>query len=946
MNTKARLCVSVAAMTLVTVTPATAQTSDNATRKTEVGGQDLPKPTTASDQNANPAAPQPSLQESPTEGDGEIVVTGLRRSLQSAQAIKRNSDGIVDAIVAEDIGKLPDTFASSALARVSGVQVTRGGGESAGVTVRGLPDLSTTYNGREIFTAEGRFVQIQDFPAGTVAALEVYKSGTANLIEGGIGGQVNVRGRRPFDFNGFELSGSLNGVNWQQSGKMSWNGNLLVSDRWNTGIGEMGLLVNASYVGINFLDSLREQSLVIGTTNAANTPGTVGGVRYPDAQSIFLGYGKRWRPSANAAFQWKPTPELEIYVDGLYQGYRGRDSNRFMFVPIFGGPDFQLANLTTRAGSPNVAQSATVTGANAPDGYYGSANGTTNTYQAGGGAIWKHDNLQISGDIAYTDSTYTFDLVNIDYTFRSSPVRNVVFESPGTDGGPSLNLVNFDLTNPANYLSRGLFQEYLKVGGKDIQSRVDVQYDVGEGLLKRLQFGVRYNDRDANRDRGAPYIFNLPAQLPITALPVATESTLAGFAYNSTFPIRTFTAIPSSSIRDNLVALRTFYGAPAGRPEFNPSENFRANEKALAAYAQVKYGFDVGNAVVDGVVGLRAVRTKNRTSGFLRDETSPGVFVITPVTAKNEYTDYLPNVSARIAANDQLQMRLAYTQTRTRPNFFDLNPALTVGSPPTIDPNNPPNPNDPNSNVRTINAGNPNLSPLTSNNYDASLEWYFSRTGSLTGAIFRRDAQGFISNTTVFTNDPTYGRVRFTQPENTGATRFQGVEVGFTSFLDIDGLPDWAKGFGLQANGTYVDSKGDLASTLATSPNVAGQQQRFNGVSKWTYNLVGLYERPFFSARVAYNFRSDFVQYYSQEPLDVDVNGAQRTGGVIEKARGQLDLSATVTPVPSVTLAFDIVNVLGNPIRRYRQFDDAGDQFARQIFYLERTYSLGVRFRF
>ena len=103
MNAKARLCASaagiaLATVALATVTPATAQISGATPNNTQAGGQDLPKPTTASDQNANPAAPQPSLQESPTEGDGEIVVTGLRRSLQSAQAIKRNSDGIVDAI--------------------------------------------------------------------------------------------------------------------------------------------------------------------------------------------------------------------------------------------------------------------------------------------------------------------------------------------------------------------------------------------------------------------------------------------------------------------------------------------------------------------------------------------------------------------------------------------------------------------------------------------------------------------------------------------------------------------------------------------------------------------------------------------------------------------------------------------------------------------------------
>jgi iron complex outermembrane recepter protein len=873
--------------------------------------------------------------------DETIVVTGLRRSLESAAAIKRNSDAIVDAIVAEDIGKLPDTFASSALARVSGVNVTRGGGESAGVTVRGLPDISTTYNGREIFTAEGRFVQIQDFPAGTVAALEVFKSSTANLIEGGIGGQVNVRGRRPFDFKGFELSGSLNGVSWDQSDDLSWNGNLLISNRWDTGIGEIGVLVNASYVGINFLDSTREQSLVIGTTNPGNAPGTAGGVRFPDAQALFYGYGDRYRPSMNAAVQWRPTPELEIYVDGLYQGFRSKDENRFMFVPIFGG-GMTLTNLTTREGSPNIAQSATVTNAFRPDGFWGSFRGKTDTYQVGGGAIWKRDKLTISGDIAYTDSTFTLDGVNIDYSFATSPVRNVVFELPDNDGGPSFNFVDFDVTDPANFISRGLFQEYLVVSGKDIQSRADVSYDLDAGFLQRLQFGVRFNDRDAERDRGAPYIYNEFLRIPISALPVALENTRPGFDFNNGFPVRTFVSIPEASIRENLPELRAFYGAPAGLPAFNPTENFRANEKAYAAYGQIKYGFDLSNGmVIDGLVGLRAIKTKTRISGFVRDEEDPTNPVFTPVTAENDYTDYLPNVSARVAFSNELQLRLAYTQTRTRPNFFDLNPTITVG-PPVVNPN----PNDPNSAARNVNGGNPDLTPLTSNNYDASLEWYFSRSGSLTGALFRRDANGFITGTTVFQQDPEFGLIRLNRPENTGNTRFQGAEVAFTSFLDFEGLPEWAKGFGLQANATYIDAKGDLSERLASSPNVAGRQVRFNGVSKWAYNLVALYERPVFSARLAYNYRSDFVTFYSIEPLDVGPDGSPRTRGLVEKGRGQLDFSTTVTPIPNVTIAFDIVNLLGNPLRRYREFNDAGDQYARQILYLERTYSLGVRFRF
>ena len=878
-------------------------------------------------------------------------MTGLRRSLESAQAIKRTSDGIVDAIVAEDIGKLPDTFASSALARVSGVNVTRAAGESAGVTVRGLPDLSTTYNGREIFTAEGRFVQIQDFPAGTVAALEVYKSGTANLIEGGIGGQINVRGRRPFDFQGFELSGSLNGVAFEQSGKLDWNGNLLVSGRWDTGIGEMGLLVNASYVGLNFLDSTREQALVIARTSAAQ--GVTPGVRYPDAQALFYGGGDRYRPSVNAAFQWKPTPDLEFYLDGLYQGFRSKDSNRFLFVPIFG--DIQLSNLETRPGAADQAQSFTVANAVRPDGFFGSFNGKTDTFQGGGGAVWRRDKLQISADVAYTDSKFTLNGVNIDYAFASSPVRNVNFDV-GDDGGPSFNFGNFNPADPANYIARGFFQELLVVSGKDIQTRADLSYDLGDGLLQRIQFGVRYNDRDAARDRGAPYIDFLNGtritdqRIPIASLPVDIRASNAGFDFNNDFNVRRLAVAPSSSIRSNLTQLRSFFGAPAGLPAFNPTENFTANEKAYAAYGQIKYGFDLGDIVIDGLVGLRAIKTTTRISGFLRvlEPGQPEAFV--PTTQENSYEDYLPNVSARIGLTPEVQLRLAYTQTRTRPNFLDLNPTLTINP---LRTDNDPVVNN-NGTVttvfRTATGGNPDLRPLTSNNYDASLEWYFSRSGSLTGAIFRRDANGFIFRNLTFTDDPVYGLLRSDIPVNSGNTRFQGAEVGFTSFLDIDGLPDWAKGFGVQANGTYVDSEGDLSPNFNRLLN--NRQVPFNGVSKYSFNLVGLYERPFFSARLAYNYRSRFVTSYSTEPLDdgPSLSGSgviePRVRGLYEKARGQLDFSTTVTPIPNITVAFDIVNLLGNPLQRERDFNDAGDSFDRQIIYLERTYSLGLRFRF
>jgi iron complex outermembrane receptor protein len=944
------LSVSMTALALASISPAAAQTAP----ATGTDAQEAPKPTTASDQSASPTDPQPAAQAAPVADTGEVVVTGLRRSLQSAQAIKRTSDGIVDAIVAEDIGKLPDTFASSALQRVAGVNVTRGGGESAGVTVRGLPDLTTTYNGRQIFTAEGRFVAIQDFPAGTVAALEVYKSGTANQIEGGIAGEINVRGRKPFDFQGFELSGSVNGVLSQQSEKIVPNGNLLVSNRWNTGIGEMGLLLNVSYVGINFLDSSREQSVVIARTNQVDpnngnvsnvAPGQPAGLRFPDAQGNFLGYGARYRPSANAAFQWRPTPELEVYADGLYQGFRSKDYNRWMFIPNFGG--ITLTNVTTIPGT-NQISSATVSGAPRPDGYTGSFNGKTDTYQGGGGVNWKRDKLQISADVAYTNSKYTADLVNVDYATVGSP-SHISYFDVSQDGGPSQTFINYNIADPANFISRGLYQELTVVSGKEWQARADVSYDLDWGFLKRLQAGVRYNDRDAARDFGSIYMNNEGDNVPLTSLPGAVvRATLPGFTYNNAQPNVTYAALTRNSIRDNLPALRAFFKEPAGTVAFDPLQTFRANEKGYAAYAQLKYGFDLGGITIDGLAGLRAVKTKDRVDAVSSIQGAPnaaGVLpppVISANTAKTEYTDYLPNGSARIAFNDKLQMRLAYTKTRTRPNFIDLRPNLTLGTPPTFPAGSPClDPTSATYNSRSCarggSQGNPNLKPLTSNNYDASLEYYFSRTGFFSAAVFRHDVKGFLSTVNNVYRDPTYGLISIDQPVNLGRTRLQGAEVQFTSFLDIDGLPNWAKGFGIQANGTYIDAKGDLQQNFATSYN--NEQQRFPGVSKWAYNVVALYEKPQFSARLAYNYRSDFVSYYTFETFDPIAHPT------VEQGRGQLDASMSFTPVPNITVAFDVANLLGNPIKRDRAYD-TGDVYRRQVFYIERSYSLGVRFRF
>jgi TonB-dependent receptor len=865
--------------------------------------------------------------------DGEeIVVTGLRRSLQSAQNIRRNSEQIVDAIVAEDIGKLPDVTASAALARIPGVQANRAAGEAAEVRIRGLPDISTTYNGREIFTRDERFVAIQDFPAGSVAALEVFKSGTANQVEGGLGGQVNVRSRRPFDFTGFELSGQVNAVKFEQSGKWDWNGNILASNRWDVGDGgEFGILVNVALTNTDFLDSTRENDLFVSPRPAqAGRPAFIA----PNGSGLFYGKGDRARPSGNAAIQYKPNDKLQFYVDGLYQGYRGHDSNFWMFVPLF--DNSTLTDVVFD--NEGLPISARVNSPNAPDGFQEFRNADTDTYQIGGGVIFDvTKDLRLSGDIAWTESIYDERQVNIDYALNASPERLVVFSNPNHPGGGSFDFLNYDTTNPANYLYRGLFQrsEYRK--GEDIQIRVDAEWDTGFSALPRLQVGFRHSNRDAERSEGAVYRGTGPRPA-LSALPIPIGALRCGFVYDDFQAERCFVGASFKDVFANLDALRQFAAqtepgpGPLGAPVL--ARQYTANEKSYAGYGQLRYEFDAGFPI-DGSIGVRVVQTKSSLTGNQRNDATG---VVSEITRDNEYTDVLPNVSMRLGFLTNLQARLAYTETRTRPNFSDLSPSGSIFPPSgacqtegTSSPNC----------FQNANGGNPDLRPIESRNYDATLEYYFARQGAFTLSLFHRDVKNFIFRSTqdIAGAGQNGIRLRLDAPFNTGNGKISGFEAAFTTFFDYDWLPDFARGFGVQANYTYIDASTELAPQY--SNNQLKGQQDFPGVSKHSYNLVGMYERNKLSARLAYNWRSDFAV----EPRDIQGNQAF----LRQDSLGTLDFSASYTPVENLTIAFDALNLLAGsqPIRTYRAFAGGnGAVFPWGRKYLERVYSIGVRFRY
>ena len=912
-------------------------------------------------QDAPPAAP-PNPDAAATQGTPaastdtgpEIVVTGLRRSLQSAQNIKRSSVQIVDAVVAEDIGKLPDITVSETAARIPGIQVERFAGEASRVLLRGLDNTyyTTTYNGRDIFTAETRSVALQDFPAGAISAVEAFKTSTANLVEPGLAGLINVRSRRPFDFKGFEIAGSVWANYPKQSRDLKPNAQLLISDRWNMGAGEVGALINFSYTRLHYQDSIRRHGFFV----AHNL--TPDNLTSPDFPELHYNEGDRWRPSINGALQYR-AGNLELYAEGLWQGYREEVTDRMWQQPLWNCGQATYSNIVLRPGTNQVV-SGTVNrpGCNGdwPAGFQGATKRHTDTYQFAVGGTYDAGPLKISADLARTNSTFRLRTESVDYKINNNNFTVNWFTGLPGGSGPTFEIVGLDFADPSNYNYRGFFEDYLKAKGKDWQGRLDFEYGSNWDWLPKIQWGVRYVDRDATRRAGNRYFnannhANFFFNIPISAVPLDYQLFNSAFHGDNHKPTPdTWLAPTFESVWDNIEALRAFNlangvpcdGNPAivncdtNDPQPDPARALDINEKSLAGYAQLNYQFGSGDVTVDGQLGIRAVRTKDDIGGTLFSPGNPPE----PVQFRNKYTDWLPNANMNIHFSPQWQLRLAATKTRTRPTFDQLNPSLNLNGPPGCDPTRP-------DCVRTGSGGNPFLKPLKSNNYDASLEYYFSRTGFASIGAFRRDMRGFIVNRTFrYPNpDPDTGLpLEITGPVNTNKGRIQGWEAQMSTFFDWDWVPSVLRGFGAQANVTYIDPKIDL--------HVAGADRRVRipDVSRWTYNLVAMYEAHGLSARLSYNHRS----VYPEGPIADDAgngNGFTRQGHGNPVSR--LDLSTSYAFNDNLTVFFDWTNMLNKPFKSDIIWTNysGGNATSQEIFpmfvrYEESVMSGGIRFRF
>ncbi len=781
-----------------------------------------------------------------------VEVVGMRASLATSQEIKKEKIEIVDSIVAEDIGKLPDQNITDALSRITGMQILRDRGEGAGVALRGLPQIETTLNGRETFTAGAtRVLNFADLPAAMLAGIDVYKTSSANQIEGGVGGTVDLRTHRPFDFSGNKISGTARAVYGDLIKKTEPQYSVLASSRWKTEqYGEFGMLLDVALQK----RAWREDQKSSGSPTARTVAGQ--NVIVPSGTSETTSAGRRERTSLDLAFQWRPAPGVELYTEG---GYVRFDTIQDSYQINVSAPGTTPTSLTLFPGT-NDAQS--VSWISAPLSILSYARDTRDeNKQLAVGGSWTEQAATIKADFSRTLSynTLLFSGVTLSGTAAN-------FSQNLAGGIPSTSVTGTNLLDPASFQVANLMYRAWTYQGSQNAARLDGEYILADGFLDTLYAGVRYAQRQAGN--GANTIFG---DTPFVG---AAAGHVSSNPFGGYFP-------GSISIGDYLVgdlglardpyAFRNAFGVTTALPVAgNPLGVWHIDEKTQAAY--LMSSIRALDARLDGNVGLRAVHTNEYVTGNRSDPVGGGIL---PIAISSAATDWLPSANARYLLGDGLYLRGALSKSIARQDFNQLSPSLSL------------NRNLVTPSLNSGSAGNPALKPIRSDNVDVAIERYFDSSTSISLTGFYKKVDGFVL---LASNPETYDGVSYMvqRPLNMNTAYILGGEFGYQQFYAA--VPDWLRGIGLQANYTYIDSR--------SPSSVLGADAPLPNLSPQSYNLIGMYEREFVSARLAYNWRSTF---YSR------LAGATP---VYTKAYGWLDASFTYRLDKDIALLIEGTNLL------------------------------------
>jgi iron complex outermembrane recepter protein len=972
----------------------------------------------------------------------EVVVTGQRQAVATAQRIKQLSLQVVDSVVAADIGKLPDRSVNEVLQRIPGIAIDHtyrdiAGHvdpehfqvEGAGVSIRGLTYVSSEVNGGDAFTANGsRSLNFDDVPPELLAGVDVYKNPDASQIEGGIGGVVNLRTAKPFDFSGSRISGTAQG-GWGDlsRGSVQPSASLLMSDRWRTGIGDVGVLVDLAYSKAkDRTDGIELYPFFPRTSTQGTTSSWV-----PAGQTIWIPEGVSWRTlryqrtrkGAYAALQWRPTDNVETsltYFGSYYKFHWDENAIFQAFNPYNIEP---AAGTNFNVDSAGVFTSGTFTDPSDSGVPYNDdtrsadKNDATNDFRWN--LLWEvTDNLTLTTNAQYVRSYTSGD------DFTAATGVNIPSQTINLNGNapPSVSVPEAYMEDPSNYYWAFTMDGLSRAQGKEWAWSEDAEYNLGNGFFKKIRAGVRAVDRNLLTrvsEPGSGYNWQAVSQTWQLGWDIPTLAYLNQFQspymtygfpnfYNGRAPAPSPVVFPATSITTGwpgtFATLQSYQTALC--KQLNPSCNYSwtpaslypasgatpsggvntQSEHTYAAYLSVPFGTELGKLPVAGEIGVRVVRTVGRAdgnlvmsafqiptvapSGHLLSEYVGFPGFVLPLTAKNDYTDVLPSLNMVFHWRKDLQSHFSVSEGMSRPTFAQLQAFSTLSA-------------GISNGVESLTGtgnGNPNLKPTKATQFDGTLEWYFSQTGSLTADVFYKHLTDVVVNQVLTLNAQDTAGTPYdftvTGPVNGASGKIKGIELAYQQYYDF--LPWIFKGFGTQLNFTYVDSSQTLNTPVTSSycDSSSGGADNLNlnlngcdtngqsfgdlplvNLSKYLFNAALLYDRGPISARLAYSWRSKYL-------MGVNVNSAQGTNGfntdpsspnvgqenvgwglpIYGADYGELDASLFYNIDSHVTLGFTALNVTN---ATYKELTQQHIGLMTHAWYDSgRTYTAEVRVTF
>jgi iron complex outermembrane receptor protein len=839
-----------------------------------------------------------------------VVVRGIRRSIEQSIETKQAETSIVEAISAEDIGKLPDTSIADSIARLPGLTAQRFGNRPQEINIRGFAgDFSTALlNGREqVSLGNNRGVEFDQYPSELTHGVVVYKTPDAALVGQGLSGTVDLRTVRPLRFGEQAVAINLRG-----------DMNDLQGDK------EYGNRFSISYID-QFADNTVGLALGYARLNNPGQGHQFEAWGYPGGD---LGGGKLYdiendnqRDGFMGVLEFKPNEFYSTTLDVFYSKFDKEERKR--------GMEFGLA-----WGSPGTPVTATR-----------NANGTAvdSTWRNFDPVIRNDYNATLD-DLFAIGSRHEISLgekwtLTADVSHSSAKRDERLLETyAGLANGRALDNVRVTL-NPDGYYDFDFGYDYgdpnilrlTDAGGwgqdgylKDFEVRdelnslrFDLNRDFDGGPFSSIDFGVNLTDRTKSRA-------STEAFLCLRACRDGAEAALpTQFFTGSGFG---FAGLSGLYGYDALAALGLYNRRSNQHPDIS-NKNWEVNEEVVTSYVRANIDTDLGSIPVRGNVGVQAVKVDQRSTGVATFE---GVALSDATSRGNSYTHYLPSLNLSFGLPAEQFVRFAAARQMARPRMDDLRANTGFGI-------------DRTRRIWTGGGGNPELEPWIADAFDVSYEKYFGNKGYVSAAYFYKDLKTYIYNQTVPfdfsqlpippsilpTDRPPSNIGEFNQPVNGEGGTVKGHELAVSLPFDMLWAP--LEGFGLQAN--YSDTQSSIES------NGPGSKEPLPGLSKYVTNATVYFERWGFSARLSARHRSAFVG-------EVQGFGGDRTRIPIS-AETVTDVQLGYTfqggPLQNLSLLLQVNNLENEPFRS--TFDGMEDR-PKQYFEYGRTYLFGVNYRF